>query len=186
LKKHRFFRVLIFAEKKSDVDNIYEYLLVKGVDVASLHGGKDQRDRHTGVDAFRRGEKDVLVATDVASKGLDFENIRHVINYDMPEDIENYEAGQELPLFLRDMGGAEVAQSDDSTNADDKGCAYCSGLGHRITNCPKLENVQTKVSFSDLCLFHYDLPNCRFWNPRYFCDAVRQELSYSANLHCPA
>lgn len=50
----------------------------------------DQKDRHTGVDAFRRGEKDVLVATDVASKGLDFENIQHVINFDMPEDIENY------------------------------------------------------------------------------------------------
>ncbi|KAL3998228.1 DEAD/DEAH box helicase family protein [Acanthocheilonema viteae] len=176
-------RVLIFAEKKSDVDNIYEYLLVKGVDVASLHGGKDQKDRHTGVDAFRRGEKDVLVATDVASKGLDFENIQHVINFDMPEDIENYvhrigrtgrsgrkgmattfinrradmsvlqdlralllEAGQQLPLFLRDMGGPELEQPSDSTNADDKGCAYCSGLGHRITNCPKLENVQTKTA----------------------------------------
>lgn len=101
------FRVLIFAEKKSDVDNIYEYLLLKGVDAASLHGGKgnyflnncfsinffgclDQKERHTGVDAFRRGEKDVLVATDIASKGLDFENIMHVINFDMPEDIENY------------------------------------------------------------------------------------------------
>lgn len=50
----------------------------------------DQKDRHSGIDAFRRGEKDVLVATDVASKGLDFEKIRHVINFDMPEDIENY------------------------------------------------------------------------------------------------
>ncbi len=40
--------------------------------------------------AFREGRKDVLVATDVASKGLDFPNIAHVINYDMPEDIENY------------------------------------------------------------------------------------------------
>lgn len=55
------------------------------------------------------------------------------------------EAGQELPLFLRDMGGSELELPSDSTNADDKGCAYCSGLGHRITNCPKLENVQTKV-----------------------------------------
>uniref|UniRef100_A0A915P293 RNA helicase n=1 Tax=Meloidogyne floridensis TaxID=298350 RepID=A0A915P293_9BILA len=83
-------RVLIFAEKKADVDHICEYLLVKGIEVASIHGGKDQKDRHSGVDAFRRGEKDVLIATDVASKGLDFENIQHVINFDMPEDIENY------------------------------------------------------------------------------------------------
>jgi ATP-dependent RNA helicase DDX41 len=42
------------------------------------------------VEQFRNGEKDVLVATDVASKGLDFPDIQHVINYDMPEDIENY------------------------------------------------------------------------------------------------
>ncbi|KAK6058280.1 DEAD/DEAH box helicase [Cooperia oncophora] len=67
------FRVLIFAEKKMDVDNIYEYLLVKGVEVASIHGGKEQRDRHIGIDEFRHGQKDVLVATDVASKGLDFQ-----------------------------------------------------------------------------------------------------------------
>ncbi|KAK0424605.1 hypothetical protein QR680_008748 [Steinernema hermaphroditum] len=179
-------RVLIFAEKKSDVDTIYEYLLVKGVDVASIHGGKDQKDRHTGVDAFRRGEKDVLVATDVASKGLDFDNIQHVINYDMPEDIENYgkfsigrtgrsgkrglsttfinrkadlsvladlkhlllEAGQELPLFLKELIGTEEATAEPTDavgEAGDRGCSYCSGLGHRITNCPKLESIQTKT-----------------------------------------
>lgn len=55
------------------------------------------------------------------------------------------EASQELPIFLRDMGGSEMEQPSDSGNAGDKGCAYCSGLGHRITNCPKLESVQTKV-----------------------------------------
>ena len=42
------------------------------------------------MEMFRSGKKDVLVATDVASKGLDFPNMQHVINYDMPEDIENY------------------------------------------------------------------------------------------------
>lgn len=50
----------------------------------------DQEERSRAVDAFRSGVKDVLVATDVASKGLDFPNIQHVINYDMPDDIENY------------------------------------------------------------------------------------------------
>lgn len=50
----------------------------------------DQEERSASVQQFRRGEKDVLVATDVASKGLDFPEIKHVINYDMPEDIENY------------------------------------------------------------------------------------------------
>ena len=52
----------------------------------------DQEERTQSIDKFRKGEKDVLVATDVASKGLDFPDIQHVINYDMPEDIENYGA----------------------------------------------------------------------------------------------
>ena len=42
------------------------------------------------MEAFREGRKDVLVATDVASKGLDFADVQHVINYDMPDDVENY------------------------------------------------------------------------------------------------
>ena len=50
----------------------------------------DQEERSLGYQAYKTGRKDVLVATDVASKGLDFPNIQHVINYDMPEDIENY------------------------------------------------------------------------------------------------
>ena len=50
----------------------------------------DQEERSQSLMQFRSGDKDVLVATDVASKGLDFPNIQHVINYDMPEDIENY------------------------------------------------------------------------------------------------
>ncbi|EGT41180.1 hypothetical protein CAEBREN_03374 [Caenorhabditis brenneri] len=175
-------KVLIFAEKKVDVDNIYEYLLVKGVEVASIHGGKDQSDRHAGIEAFRKNEKDVLVATDVASKGLDFQGIEHVINFDMPEDIENYvhrigrtgrsgkrglattfinkksemsvlsdlkqllvEAGQELPEFLRSLAGEEEGTAPAGTHAD-KGCAYCSGLGHRITDCPKLAGIGNKTT----------------------------------------
>ena len=50
----------------------------------------DQEERSLGYQGYKTGRKDVLVATDVASKGLDFPNIQHVINYDMPEDIENY------------------------------------------------------------------------------------------------
>eukprot|EP00095_Tigriopus_kingsejongensis_P011305 snap_masked-scaffold14_size734282-processed-gene-6.7 protein:Tk11305 transcript:snap_masked-scaffold14_size734282-processed-gene-6.7-mRNA-1 annotation:"atp-dependent rna helicase abstrakt-like" len=82
--------VLIFAEKKQDVDAIHEYLLIKGVQAAAIHGGKDQEERVKAVQDFRAFRKDVLVATDVGSKGLDFPMIQHVINYDMPEDIENY------------------------------------------------------------------------------------------------
>ncbi|CAH0731112.1 unnamed protein product, partial [Brenthis ino] len=168
--------VLVFAERKQHVDAIHEYLLLKGVEAVAIHGGKDQDERSRAVEAFRRGEKDVLVATDVASKGLDFQNIQHVINYDMPEDIENYvhrigrtgraggggvattllgraadcsvlrdlahlltEAGQRVPAFLLEMIG-----EPDVPVAAGPGCSYCGGLGHRITECPKLEAVQNK------------------------------------------
>uniref|UniRef100_A0A8C2ILB1 Probable ATP-dependent RNA helicase DDX41 n=1 Tax=Cyprinus carpio TaxID=7962 RepID=A0A8C2ILB1_CYPCA len=82
--------VLIFAEKKADVDAIHEYLLLKGVEAVAIHGGKDQEERTKAIEAFKEEKKDVLVATDVASKGLDFPAIQHVVNYDMPEEIENY------------------------------------------------------------------------------------------------
>ncbi|CAG8502723.1 2765_t:CDS:10 [Funneliformis caledonium] len=82
--------VLIFAENKNDVDDIHEYLLVKGVEAVAIHGGKSQEEREFAIRAFKEYKKDVLVASDVASKGLDFPDIQHVINYDMPKEIENY------------------------------------------------------------------------------------------------
>jgi ATP-dependent RNA helicase DDX41 len=170
--------VLIFAEKKQDVDAIHEYLLLKGVEAVAIHGGKDQEERSRSVDAFRKGQKDVLVATDVASKGLDFADVQHVINYDMPDDVENYvhrigrtgrsgktgiattfinkandesvlldlkhllmEARQKVPPFLAALQSENEKYLD---LGDERGCSYCGGLGHRITDCPKLEAIQNK------------------------------------------
>ncbi len=82
--------VLIFAENKKDVDAIHEFLLLQGVDVVAVHGDKDQEERLSAMSGFKSGAKDVLCATDVASKGLDFPGVQHVINYDMPDEIENY------------------------------------------------------------------------------------------------
>jgi ATP-dependent RNA helicase DDX41 len=82
--------VIIFCERKGDVDDIHEYLLLKGVDAVSIHGGKDQQDRNDAIVEYKSGKKDVLVATDIAAKGLDFSDIQHVINFDMPQEIENY------------------------------------------------------------------------------------------------
>lgn len=196
--------VLIFAEKKSDVDAIHEYLLMKGVEAVSIHGSKEQEERTWAIDKFKSGEKDVLVATDVASKGLDFPDIQHVINFDMPEDIENYvhrigrtgrrgqtgfsttfinrsieeailldlkhlliEAKQKVPEFLQNLGGEIPIDVDTGENflqifdkysffnliksfkiTEEAGCTYCGGLGHRITNCPKLEAQQSKTASS--------------------------------------
>lgn len=170
--------VLIFAEKKQDVDAIHEYLLLKGVEAVAIHGGKDQEERSRAVDAYRAQIKDVLVATDVASKGLDFQDVQHVINYDMPDDIENYvhrigrtgrsttkglattfvnksteqsvlldlkhlliEAKQKIPAFMAELCPESEAYLE---VGDTQGCSYCGGLGHRITECPKLEAIQNK------------------------------------------
>ena len=81
---------MIFCERKGDVDDIHEYLLLKGVEAVSIHGGKDQEERNEAIALFKDGTKDVLVATDIAAKGLDFPDIQHVINFDMPTEIENY------------------------------------------------------------------------------------------------
>lgn len=83
-------RVLIFTENKKDVDEIHEYLLLKGVNVVAIHGGLTQEQRTKSVEQFRTGIADVLVGTDIASKGLDFPTVKHVINFDMPKEIENY------------------------------------------------------------------------------------------------
>jgi ATP-dependent RNA helicase DDX41 len=82
--------VVIFCESKADVDNIQEYMLLKGVESVSIHGGKDQDERNEAIALFKEGKKDVLIATDIAAKGLDFPDIQHVINFDMPREIENY------------------------------------------------------------------------------------------------
>nr|XP_009942485.1 PREDICTED: probable ATP-dependent RNA helicase DDX41 [Opisthocomus hoazin] len=110
-------------------------------------------ERTKAIEAFRDGKKDVLVATDVASKGLDFPAIQHVINYDMPEEIENYV--HRIGRTGR-SGNTGIATTfinkacDESVLMDlkalllERACAFCGGLGHRITDCPKLEAMQTK------------------------------------------
>ena len=69
--------MLIFCENKSDVDDVHEYLLLKAVEVVAIHGGLDQEERHEAIRSFKEGSKDVLIGTDVASKGLDFPAIQH-------------------------------------------------------------------------------------------------------------
>ncbi|XP_074341756.1 DEAD-box ATP-dependent RNA helicase 35-like [Apium graveolens] len=82
--------VLVFSESQADVDKIHKYLISKGVEAVSVHGGKGNEERQHAISIFKAGKKDVLVATAVVSKSFDFPNIQHVINFDMPEQIEKY------------------------------------------------------------------------------------------------
>ncbi|KAI0036397.1 P-loop containing nucleoside triphosphate hydrolase protein [Vararia minispora EC-137] len=82
--------VIIFSDSKNEVDDIQEYLLLKGVEAVAIHGSKTQDERQYAIKSFKSGAKDVMVASGVASKGLDFPDIQHVIIFSMPKEIEDY------------------------------------------------------------------------------------------------
>ena len=82
--------VLIFVRTKSATVDLAEKLKARGYSTAAMNGDMAQRQRELTVDSFKRGSLDVLVATDVAARGLDVDRISHVINYDIPYDAEAY------------------------------------------------------------------------------------------------
>ena len=82
--------VLIFARTQSRVDRIAERLKEQGFKVTRIHGGRSQSQRKQAIDHFREGHYRVLVATDIAARGLDIHHIAHVINYDLPRNPEDY------------------------------------------------------------------------------------------------
>jgi ATP-dependent RNA helicase DeaD len=81
---------LVFARTRGEVDELAERLSGRGRDAAALHGGLSQEQRDRIMGRFRSGELDVLVATDVAARGLDIERVSHVVNYDIPSNPDVY------------------------------------------------------------------------------------------------
>ena len=82
--------VLIFLEKKKSVDKLETFLLSRNYNAIGIHGDKIQSERQNAIKKFSTGEIPILVATDVASRGLDFPNVSYVFNFDMPKNIEDY------------------------------------------------------------------------------------------------
>ena len=80
--------VVIFVNQKKTVDYLTKRLESFGLRVVALHGGKGQDQREAAISQLRSGQKDYLVATDVAGRGIDIKNVSLVINYDMPKSIE--------------------------------------------------------------------------------------------------
>jgi ATP-dependent RNA helicase DDX5/DBP2 len=83
-------KVLIFVATKRQTELLADKLSEAGIDAAAVHGDLSQRIRDSTVMRFKSGHLRVLIATDVASRGLDVKDISHVINYDMPNEIEAY------------------------------------------------------------------------------------------------
>jgi ATP-dependent RNA helicase RhlE len=83
-------RVLVFMRTKHGADRLYKSLIDAGVSAEGIHGGRSQNARQRVLNAFRDGKVRVLVATDVAARGIDIDEISHVINYDVPVEAEAY------------------------------------------------------------------------------------------------
>ncbi len=81
---------LVFARTRGEVDNLAEALSSRGHDAGALHGGLVQEARDRIMGRFRDGSLDVLVATDVAARGLDIDHVSHVVNFDVPSDPDAY------------------------------------------------------------------------------------------------
>jgi len=83
-------RALVFTRTKRSANAVASKLTRRGTDAVAIHGNKSQNARQRALAAFQRKQVHVLVATDVASRGIDIEGVSHVINYDLPSEPESY------------------------------------------------------------------------------------------------
>ncbi len=90
LRKTRAGRTLVFTRTKQGADRVVEFLDRAGIAAAAIHGDKSQAQRERSLGSFRKGQVNVLVATDVAARGIDIEHITHVVNFDLPNVPESY------------------------------------------------------------------------------------------------
>ena len=160
--------ILIFCENKNESDMIQEYLSARDIECASLHGGKIQNARSRAIKDFNSGDLNVLIATDMAAKGLSFHGVKHVINYDMPKDIDAYiqricRAARKalisnllsykidkavlsnLADFLVDMKEKVPEFLLELLSGDPDKCDYCNIKGHRRSSCGLLQQDLLKT-----------------------------------------
>lgn len=90
LRKEHFEKVLVFGETKYGVQRLADNLTKAGLPAEAIHGNKSQPQRQRALRAFKDGKVGILVATDVAARGLDIPNVSHVINFDQPNTYEDY------------------------------------------------------------------------------------------------
>merc|ERR1719217_1956293 len=82
--------VVVFVETKRSADDLERELHGRGVPVCAIHGDRSQTEREEALEAFKSGANPVLIATDVAARGLDIPNVALVVNFDMPKQLDDY------------------------------------------------------------------------------------------------
>jgi superfamily II DNA/RNA helicase len=90
LSNEEFEKVLVFGETKFGVQRLADALSKSGYPAEAIHGNKSQPQRQRALDKFKSNNVKVLVATDVAARGLDIPNVSHVINFDQPHTYDDY------------------------------------------------------------------------------------------------
>lgn len=90
IKSEGIFRALVFSRTKYGADKIAKFLIKKGIKASAIHGDKSQNARQKALNDFKDNKLQVLVATDIASRGIDIQELSHVINYDLPDTPETY------------------------------------------------------------------------------------------------
>uniref|UniRef100_A0A8W7M1K5 RNA helicase n=1 Tax=Anopheles arabiensis TaxID=7173 RepID=A0A8W7M1K5_ANOAR len=83
-------KVIIFCGKKTRADDLSSEFILSNISCQAIHGNREQSDREQALEDIKNGTVKILIATDVASRGLDIEDITHVVNYDFPRNIEEY------------------------------------------------------------------------------------------------
>lgn len=83
---------MVFVETKKTADFLASFMseTIKNISSTSIHGDREQREREEALRDFRSGKRKVLIATSVAARGLDIKGVTHVINYDLPKDVQDY------------------------------------------------------------------------------------------------
>ncbi len=123
---------LVFSRTKHGAEKLMKNLVASGLPAASIHGNKSQGQRNRALAAFRSGEVRVLVATDVAARGIDIPGVTHVYNFDLPEVPENY---------IHRIGRTARA------GADGEAVAFCSpSENHLHRNIEKLMKISIRVA----------------------------------------
>jgi ATP-dependent RNA helicase RhlE len=156
--------MLVFTRTKQEADVVTRHLRQSRTAVACIHGDFKQRDRISALEGFRSGKHRVLVATNIAARGLDVEGISHVINYDVPEHPEDY---------VHRIGRTARAEADGDAitlvTPDDE------GLIHRIEYL-----LGRKIERKTLPGFDYDVPTPSWAKPS--AKALMQQVTRSQSL----
>ena len=160
-------KCIIFCRMKREVDRLTEHLQALGFNANGLHGDLEQMDREVVIKAYRRGETKIMVATDVAARGLDVKNVTHVFNYHIPFDPQSYvhrigrtgragKSGQAITLVtteefkelqrIQKEVGAEMrlATIQGGSGLDDASCEY---LAEQIRNIPVHDDAPALLDY---------------------------------------